>query len=165
MVKNRFAIYFTGIFFTVLVVFTQGCKPVDVFEKNVSIPQHAWGYGFKPAYQFAVTDTAAQYQLYVVLRHTDAYRYNNVWLQVGTRFPGDSSMQYRRLDLQLGTDANGWEGTGMNDIFEVRKLISNGPVKFPRAGTYEISLAQVMRENPLQHIMSAGVRIEKIKSL
>lgn len=164
MVKKRYGFYLTSLILMGYAMLMQGCQPIDVFEKNVSIPQHEWSYGFKPVYQFAITDTTAQYQLYVVLRHTDAYRYNNVWLNVGTKFPGDSGMQYRRLDLQLGTDANGWEGTGMNDIYEVRKLISNGPVTFPRKGTYEVSLAQVMRENPLQHMMSAGVRVEKVMS-
>ena len=76
--------------------------------------------------------------------------------------PGDS-MRYQKQDLQLGNDANGWEGTGMNDIWEVRKLLNEEPRRFKKAGAYNFSIVQIMRENPLLHIMSAGLRLEKVK--
>jgi gliding motility-associated lipoprotein GldH len=100
--------------------------------------------------------------LYIVLRHTDAYRYNNIWLNVGTQSPGDTT-RYQKFDLQLGTDATGWEGTGMDDIWEVRKLITNGPVRFNKAGNYKFTIAHIMRENPLPNIMNIGLRVEKVK--
>jgi gliding motility-associated lipoprotein GldH len=138
------------------------CNSIDVYEKNSSIPNYQWSYQFKPAFEFTISDTSAQYMIYVVLRHTDAYRYNNIWLNAGTRFPGDS-IQYQRFEFQLGDDARGWEGTGMDDIWEVRKPITRGPVKFAKAGTYSFVLAQVMREDPLPNVLSAGIRVEKVK--
>lgn len=138
------------------------CSKIDVFEKNTAIPGHKWPYSLQPVFDFTITDTTAQYNLYIVLRHTDAYRYNNIWLNVGTQSPGDS-IRYQRFDLQLGTDANGWEGSGMDDIWEVRKSITKGPFKFNKAGNYKFLIAQVMRENPLSEIMSIGVRVEKVK--
>lgn len=139
------------------------CTTLDIFEKNVSIPDHKWPYSLQPQIDFTITDTATLYKVYVVLRHLDAYRYNNIYLNIGTRFPGDSSVKYQRFDLLLGSDAQGWEGTGMDDIWEVRKPLTNGPVKFKQAGTYRFSIAQVMRENPLPNIMSVGVRVERAK--
>ena len=53
-----------------------------------------------------------------------------------------------------------WIGTGMNDIWEVRyPLFSN--IRFTKQGSYSIRLQQTMRDNPLLHIMNAGIRIEK----
>jgi gliding motility-associated lipoprotein GldH len=146
----------------VLVVSLSACARLDVYEKNVSIPKYEWSYNYKPAFDFTITDTASSYEIYVVLRHTDAYGYNNIWLNLGTKFPGDS-MRYQRLELKLGSDANGWEGTGMDDIWEVRKSITKGPVKFNKAGNYTFTLAQVMRENPLPGIMNAGIRVQMIR--
>ena len=75
--------------------------------------------------------------------------------------PGDTSLQFQKINLPLGSDAKGWEGVGMNDIWEVRKLISGTPKRFIKVGDYTFTIGQLMRDNPLQHIISAGLRIEK----
>ena len=138
------------------------CSRIDVFEKNVSIPQLNWQYNFQPQFEFNITDTSSSYNMFLVLRHTDAYKYNNIWLNIGIQPPGDT-MSFKRLDVTLGSDATGWNGTGLDDIWEYRKLITNGPYQFKKTGDYKISLAQIMRENPLKNIMSIGVRVEKVK--
>lgn len=146
----------------VTVFLLNACARLDVYEKNVSIPKYEWRYNFQPSFDFSITDTASAYMIYIVVRHTDAYRYNNIWLNIGTKNPGDS-IRNQRFELQLASDAKGWEGVGMDDIWEVRKPITKGPVKFNKAGTYSFTLSQIMRENPLPNIMSAGVRVEKVK--
>ncbi|MCW3089039.1 MAG: gldH [Ferruginibacter sp.] len=143
-----------------VVLWLAACSKINVFEKNTVIPGHSWSYSFQPAFDFNISDTAASYNVYIVLRHTDAYRYNNIWLNIGSQAPADS-MRFQRFELQLGTDATGWEGTGMDDIWELRKPITKGPIKFNKTGNYKFSIAQMMRENPLPEIMSIGVRVEK----
>lgn len=154
-----------GVLFVLIIsvsLWLTACTRLDVFEKNIVIPKNQWLYSLQPTFDFTITDTTASYNLYIVLRHTDAYRYNNIWLNVGTQSPGDT-IRYQKFDLQLGTDAKGWEGTGMDDIWEVRKLITNGPVRFNKEGNYRFSVAHIMRENPLPNIMSIGIRVEKVK--
>jgi gliding motility-associated lipoprotein GldH len=146
----------------IAVVSLSACTKLDVYEKNVSIPKYEWSYSYKPTFDFSITDTASSYEIYIVLRHTDAYGYNNIWLNLGTKFPGDS-MRYQRFELQLGSDATGWEGTGMDDIWEVRKPVTKGPVKFSKAGNYTFTLAQAMREDPLPNIMNAGIRVQRVR--
>jgi gliding motility-associated lipoprotein GldH len=153
--------YSAVILFILISLCLAACSQTEVFEKNKSIPKHQWYYDLKPSFDFIIKDTTALYNLYIVLRHTDAYRYNNIWLNVGTQSPGDT-IKYQRFDLQLGTDATGWEGTGMDDIWELRKSITRGPFKFNKAGTYKFSVAQIMRENPLPEIISIGVRVERV---
>ncbi|HMU72736.1 MAG TPA: gliding motility lipoprotein GldH [Ferruginibacter sp.] len=136
------------------------CKQVDLFEKNTVIPGNAWKRSYQATGQFVISDTVSRYSIYLVLRHTDAYNYNNIWLRVGLGAPGDSLFT-QRVDLKLGDDANGWEGTGMNDIWEVRKLLNGEPRRFKKAGTYRFTISQEMRDDPLTGIMSAGMRLEK----
>jgi gliding motility-associated lipoprotein GldH len=137
------------------------CNKIGVFEKNTTIPNYQWQNNFKPSYSFTITDTTALYNIYLVLRHTDAYKYNNVWVNITTQFPTEAAKQ-QRLEIVLGNDAQGWEGTGMDDIWELRKPITMGPVPLKKMGTYTFTIAQIMRENPLQHILSAGIRVEKV---
>ena len=137
------------------------CTKLDVFEKSVFIPSQSWMYDNKPKFSVTITDTSSFYNIYLVLRHTDAYKYNNIWLNFGSQAPGDR-MRFQNINLNLASDAKGWEGKGMDDIFEVRKLITPGPVPFKRAGTYTFTVSQIMRENPLKHILNVGVRVEKV---
>jgi gliding motility-associated lipoprotein GldH len=166
MKRNKALNIKASIFYFLLFTFyLTSCNQINVFEKDAVIPNHEWQYNYVPSFQFTVTDTASKYHVYVVLRHTDAYRYNNIWLNIGFQTPVDT-MRKAQYEFSLGNDINGWEGTGMDDIWEVRKLITNGPLEyftFKTPGEYKFTLAQTMRENPLPNIMNAGIRVEKVK--
>lgn len=150
-----------SIFFILTAIITAGCGPINLYEKQAVIPAQEWFYDYNPQFKFTISDTVSPYQVYLVLRHTDQYQYKNIWLQLGTQAPGDT-MSFQKINLVLGNDKTGWEGTGMDDIFEVRKNISPGPLSFKKAGEYTFSVAQIMRQNPLHHVMNVGLRIEKV---
>ena len=145
-----------------LTLLAASCIKIDQFEKTAQIPSRQWFYNNTPAFTFHITDTSSLYNLYIVLRHTDAYNYSNIWLRLGTQFPRDS-MHFQNINLTLASDAKGWDGTGIDDIFEVRENISRGPIPFKKPGDYTFSVSQIMRENPLENILNVGVRLEKVK--
>jgi gliding motility-associated lipoprotein GldH len=136
------------------------CAQIDVFEKNVAIKDHAWKSDDKITVQFDLKDTLSYYNIYLVIRHTDAYNYNNIWLNLFTQAPGDTVRKVQ-LPVQLADNKKGWLGTGMDDIFEHRVRINASPLQFKKAGTYRFTLQQIMREDPLQHILNAGIRVER----
>ena len=146
----------------VFVSFITACETIDVFEKNVSIPNHEWNSSYTPEIAFEITDTTSFYNIYVVLRHTDAYRYKNIWINIYTQVPGDTLLK-QRLDLLLAADDKGWLGSGMDDIFEHRVRITGEPQKLSKAGLYKFRLEQIMREEPLKYVMNVGIRVEKVK--
>ena len=76
----------------------------------------------------------------------------------------DNSSKTEKLEMQLATDSKGWLGTGMDDIFEHRIAVTTlqRPVSLKK-GTYRFKLANVMREDPLEHVMNVGIRVEKAK--
>lgn len=149
-----------GVMIAIGAVFLTACQKVDVFEKNVVIENYRWQSSVKPAFYFSITDTVSRYNIFVVLRHEDAYRYNNLWLNIYTRAPGDSTAKQQALDLQLATAEKGWLGSGMDDIFEHRIRISQAPIAL-KAGQYEFRLEQIMRDDPLPHILNVGIRVER----
>jgi gliding motility-associated lipoprotein GldH len=142
------------------VLFITSCRQIELFEKDTTIPRYEWKSDLTASGSFVIKDTVSAYSIYLVLRHTDAYKYNNIWLNIGLQPPGDSLVR-QKVDLQLGDDANGWEGSGMNDIWEVRKLLNGQPRRFKKPGNYNFSISQIMRDNPLADVMSVGIRIEK----
>lgn len=139
------------------------CTEVDVFEKHVTIPSHSWSSKNKPEISFAIDDTTSRYKIFIVIRHSDAYRFKNIWINIHTESPSGVSNN-QPLDLQLATDSEGWLGSGMDDLFEHRIQITppNSPEKL-RAGTYKFMLENIMREDPLNHVWNVGIRLEKVQ--
>lgn len=139
------------------------CQTVDLYEKNVAIPGHAWASSFKPRFTFEIRDTAA-YDIYIVVRHNEKYTWNNIWLKLTTQFPGDTAIRSAQYELPLA-NSQGWIGSehAMDDLYEHRILITppNQPVVFPRPGTYTFTIEQIMREDPLRNVLNVGLRIEK----
>lgn len=146
-----------------LLAFIFSCQTIDLYEKTVTIPAHKWKSSFKPSFTFTIKDTTAAYQLYVTLRHKDKYNYNNIYINLTTKQPGQDSTQSARYDLKLGTDEDGWLGSGMDDIYEHRIPLTpvGTPFRFQKAGDYTFTLEQIMREDPLENVMNVGLRIEK----
>lgn len=158
--KNNYIFVLTILVIQIAVL--NSCTQANLFEKNTTIPNLKWQSNYNATGSIEITDTTSLYNVYLVLRHTDAYNYNNIWLNIGLQTPGDS-MLYQKINFTLGNDATGWEGIGMSDIWEVRKPISGIGMAFTKKGTYHFSIAHIMRDNPLPNIMSVGMRLEKIK--
>lgn len=138
-----------------------GCATNDVFEKDVKIKDQQWNAADRQSVQFDIEDTTALYNVFITLRHTDAYKYNNIWMNVYTKAPGDAKATRQQLDLTLGNNDKGWLGSGMDDIFYHRIRITRDPVHFNKKGTYDFALEQIMRDDPLEHVMNVGLRVEK----
>jgi gliding motility-associated lipoprotein GldH len=131
-----------------------------VFERNQDFKDHEWAASVTPDLSFEITDTVALYNLYIVIRHTDAYHFNNLYVRATVKEPGASSGRSGDYDLQLATNTRGWIGTAMDDIYDARILVQ-AATKFKKAGTYHIRLEQLMREDPLKNVLSAGFRVER----
>jgi gliding motility-associated lipoprotein GldH len=134
------------------------CTTVDLYEKTVAIPGHKWQSSFKPSFTFTIKDTTRPYQLFFVIRHNEKYNFKNIYFNLYTKLEGqDSTQKLPSVSVDLASNEN-WLGTGMDDIYEHRALISEQTLK---AGTYTFTLEQIMREDPLENVLNAGIRIEK----
>lgn len=152
---------FLGVLLAVLVA-GAGCARIDLYEKTVAIPGHQWQSSYRPGFSFTITDTASPYQLYVTLRHSNAYNYNNIWVNLYTRQPDGKTAQ-ARYELPLANNQQGWLGTGMDDLFDHRIALTppNQLFYFKQAGTYTFTIQHLMREDPLLHMWNVGLRVEK----
>ncbi len=145
-----------------LLIFLFGaCQTIDLFEQTTTYPEHQWSSKQVNQYQFIIADTNAKYNMYFVIRHHNAYHYKNIWLEVTTQVVGDS-VQKQNININLADDMNGWMGSGMDDIYDHRVLMNTQPLKLPK-GRFTVSVQQIMREDPLQNILTTGVRVEKVK--
>jgi len=140
-------------------VFFTACNTFDVYEQTKAFPNHEWKSNEGLTFTFKITDTVSRYNVYLVLRHEDPYHYRNIWIDIQEKDPDTTYTIRREFTLADGTH---WLGSGIDDIFEHRLLFNSDPRPFKK-GNYTFTLHHVMREDPLQFMMNAGVRVEKIK--
>ena len=134
------------------------CTNLDLYEKDVTIPQFKWKNSYQPEYDFTISDTTSLYQLYFVIRHNEKYNYNNIWFNLYSQPPGDT-MHKTLYEVRLATNDQGWLGSGMDDIYEHRHPLTE-PIPL-KSGNYHFKLEQMMREDPLQNVLGVGLRLEK----
>ena len=139
-----------------------GCRfqTIDLYEKNVPIPKHEWNSSFRPQFKFDIKDTSAAYDIFIVLRHTEKYNWNNIWLELSTKVPGDTAIRKEKYELGLASN-KGWLGVAMDDIYEQRVRITPREGVALKTGEYEFTIGHIMREDPLQNLMNIGLRVEK----
>ena len=135
------------------------CTTIDLYEKAVAIPKHQWNSSFKPSFDFTIKDTSAPYRLFLILRHTEKYNFNNIFVNVYVKGPGQDTAQKIQQDLVLATNEKGWLASAMDDIYEHR--IQLGSDQSLKAGNYTFTIEQIMREDPLENVLNVGLRIEK----
>jgi gliding motility-associated lipoprotein GldH len=140
-------------------LYLSSCTTVDIYEKSVTIPNQAWLNSYKPSFDFTIKDTSSLYQLFLVLRHNEKYNYNNIYINLYIQPPGQDTAIKIQRDLQLATNEGWTNATAMDDIYEHR--IRLGDPQTLKAGNYKFILEQIMRENPLQNVLNAGIRVEK----
>lgn len=152
-IQGSFLLFFACCFFL-------SCTTVDLYEKTVSLPGHEWKSDYKPEFNFTITDTVSLYEAFFVVRHTEKYNYNNIWINLYSQPPGDT-LHKAQFELQLATNEKGWLASGMDDIYEHRIRLT--PPTQLKTGTYKLILENIMREDPLKEVLNVGVRIEKVK--
>jgi gliding motility-associated lipoprotein GldH len=135
------------------------CQQVSLYERLKNIPSAAWKNGEKLDFSIEIPDTAQSYYIIVTIRHTHEYAYRNLWVKLGLQQPGTDSITYRDFDLPLANNER-WLGVGMDDVYERRVRLFGKPVRFTSTGTAKFTLQQIMRDNPLKHVLQAGIRVE-----
>jgi gliding motility-associated lipoprotein GldH len=157
MIRQHFIrILFWGLFTCLLF---SACKQAALYERLKNIPKAEWENGEKLEFAIEIPDTTQSYYLIVTIRHTHQYAYRNVWVKLGLQQPGTDSITYRDFDLPLANNEQ-WLGVGMDDVYERRIRLFGKPVRFTSTGTARFTLQQIMRDNPLKHVLQAGIRVE-----
>ncbi len=140
-------------------VLITACEQSRVFDNNVALNKEGWLYGEQKSFEVNINDTSISYNLFINVRHTDEYPYDNLWLKMTTIFP-DSTSQQNNINVQLSEPDGQWTGICVDGICFNSVLVQNN-FFLVRKGKYTFILEQDMRMNPLPYIFDIGVKVEK----
>ena len=74
-------------FFIIISIFIISCnRTVDYIEFK-PIDKESWSQNDSLLFKFEVTDTLANYNLFIHLRHSGQYKYRNIWIQTRIEQP------------------------------------------------------------------------------
>ena len=139
-----------------------GCLPSPYFQRVETIPGDSWDYKFKPVFEVDIPDSVSDFRPYLIIRHTQGYPFSNIWLVMHIKGPGDTTARKERVNVMLAEASGKWMGRGMGEVWEQRMYLKmEDTTLFRKKGTWQISLEQNMRVNPLPEILNIGFRLER----
>lgn len=144
------------------------CDSNRIYDEYKSVP-NVWNKDSIINFKINPPDSLNRYNLFVNLRNTNEYKYNNLFLIVQMVFPHGKTIT-DTLEYKMADPTGKLLGTGFTDIKE-NKLWYKEKIIFNEAGEYKVNIQHAMRENgkvngvvDLEGITDIGFRIERIQN-
>ncbi len=126
-----------------------------------------WGQDEVVEFNLPELDSLKNYNLFLNIRNTNDYKYNNIFLIVGINFPHGKTVT-DTLEYRMANPDGSWMGHGVGNVKE-NKLWYKERVRFFEDGTYSITVEQAMRNTGategvrrLEGITDVGLSIEEL---
>ncbi|MEZ4875280.1 MAG: gliding motility lipoprotein GldH [Flavobacteriaceae bacterium] len=154
-------------FFWVLFVCSlSSCNSKTVVGEMKSLPG-GWDQNETIPFVIPELDSLKRYHIFLQLRNTNEYPYNNIFIIASMNFP-HGKVVTDTLEYRMAAPDGTWLGTGTGNIKE-SKLWYKEDVSFFEEGNYVLTLAQAVRNNgevggvsPLKGIIEVGYSIEEV---
>ena len=141
------------------------CNTDAVMSDTHSLPNY-WDKNDTIAFSIPQLDSLKQYNVFLHLRNTNDYRFNNLFLIVSMEFPHGKTIQ-DTLEYRMAKPNGEWLGEGIGSLKESNLWFKEG-VAFPEEGTYQLRIMQAVRNNgdvegvtKLEGITDVGFSIEE----
>lgn len=140
-----------------------GCMEHVVYQESAQVPDGTWDRNWKPRFTFDITDTAAERNIFLDIRHTGDYPFSNLYLFSTLEGPG-GHLYTDTVECRLADATGRWYGKGTGFIFSDRfqaHILYKLKNRFPRQGRYMFTLEQAMRSAALPGVLDVGISVEE----
>lgn len=146
----------------VLSIILLSCDDNKVFEDYIEVESADWKKENIANFSFLISDTISAHNLYLNIRNTGDYPYQNLYMFVKIKGP-DGNFNVDTVNCKLADVRGKWLGKGVGDLWDLQ-IPYIGGFKFVQTGEYNVSFEQAMRvEDGLKGITDIGLRVEKVK--
>lgn len=145
----------------IMSIIFMACDESRILDENKDFINETWHKDSALVYSVDVEDTLVVYNIFINNRITRQYEYSNLYLFIDTEFPNNKIIRDTMECILL--DPNGkFLGKGFGSVWS-NKIRYRTNIRFPFSGKYKFTIEQAMRDEQLEHVLSAGIRIEKAK--
>ncbi len=118
-----------------------------------NLPQEGWAYSDTFKFTPSTTDSIAQGNLSIALRHNNNYHYSNLWVEIN--YPiNDSTIKSDTINILLADIYGKWYGKGIGTSFQIEKNILEN-IKINKGDFF--SIRHIMRVDTLKDIEQIGI--------
>jgi gliding motility-associated lipoprotein GldH len=136
----------------------QSCGNKPIFEENKEFDAYKWPFNKPLTFSVNITDTNSYCNLYVNFRVNANYKYSNIFVWVNETMP-DKTVEKKRLEFILADEKGNWLGKNISSIYTYQ-FQYKPRVKYKQIGIYSYQIEQNMRDDMLENVVSAGLRVE-----
>lgn len=151
--------------FLLLAVLCVSCDSKTVFSETTDMEGY-WRQDEIVAFKIPQLDSLKKYNLFLNIRNSNDYKYNNIFLIVSMNFPHGKIIT-DTLEYRMANPDGSWLGQGIGNLKE-NKLWYKETVQFFEEGIYTVTIAQAMRNNgtvagvtKLEGITDVGLSVEE----
>lgn len=131
-------------FFLIALAFVS-CQPNNVVYNQTTALDGYWGENEILEFTLPQMDSIKKYDLFLNIRNTNDYKFNNMFLIVSMNFPHGKTIT-DTLEYRMANPDGTWMGYGIGNIKENKLWYKEG-VQFIEEGNYTINIGQAMRNN------------------
>lgn len=146
-------------------VLVAGCSSKVVEAGYETLPGY-WERDKVITFELPKLDSIGSYNLFINLRNTNDYPYNNIFLITTMQFPNGKTM-VDTLEYRMAYPNGSWMGSGIGSVKD-NKLWYREGVRFFEEGTYKLTIQQAVRNNGevegvnvLEGLTDVGYSIER----
>jgi len=137
------------------------CGKKTIFEKHEKIENNTWNRNKVIAFEVPINDIKKDYNVYIAVRHSDVYAYNNLYVGVIIYTPS-GDQRSNNYYLELRNEDRSFKGDVLGDIWDVKMQIMKN-ASFTKQGIHKFEISNLMQYPNLPDIMEIGLIIEKQK--
>lgn len=128
-----------------------------------ALSDEGWAYGDTLHFPISdeVADSLGSARMALCVRHSDAYLYSNLWLEVSTPVAGTDSMRVDTVNVALADVYGKWYGKGVGVSF-IKTDTLHGRYEFDKRRP--ASVRHIMRLDTLRDLEQIGLVFFDLKS-
>lgn len=152
-IKSRF--YFL-LFVVGFALMFQSCSDNAIYDQSYSFKNAEWQKNDTAVFKVDIKDTN-RHRIFITLRTTTEYMYNNLWVYISITSP-DNSTSKVATNLKLAYPDGAWIGTVSGSLVE--RTIEFTSKSFPIKGTYTFSIRNATQQAVITEVEDISLRIE-----
>ena len=140
-----------------------GCNNNLIFSDFYNIPSTGWNKDSVFSFDVEIFDTLATYEIAVLVRNTDDFPRQNLWLGIELAKDG-KVLSIDTTEFFLSSDYGKWVGSGIGSYFD-NEFQYKQNVTFYKSGKYTYNIRHFMRFEDLKGLKYIGLKVFKEKNI
>lgn len=134
-----------SIFFVLGVMVVLSSCVTDTLISETRAVSGLWDKDQPVRFEFEQLDSLKTYDIFLTVRHTNDYKYNNLFLITSLRYPHGKT-ETDTLEYRMAQPDGQWIGQGLGSVKEIKLWYKEG-IRFPEEGNYNITITHAVRNN------------------